>query len=117
MQQLRRGVGRRAVGQGLTGGGTIKQPGHAEIHQHRLAIVADQDVGRFQVTVQHQPRMRLLHRLADHLEQLQARGQIQLALRAPHIQRHPLDVLHHQVGLATVGGATVIQAGNVRVLQ
>lgn len=65
----------------------------------------------------HQVRMRGLHRPAHAHEQGQALAHVRPARLAPGVQRFAVDEFHHQVGQAGCGGAAVVQARDVRVLQ
>ncbi|MNV10265.1 hypothetical protein D3C71_1007790 [compost metagenome] len=58
-----------------------------------------------------------LHRTADPNEQLQALGKIERTVAAGAVQWLAVHVLHHQIGLAGRGAATVVQPGDVGVLQ
>lgn len=65
----------------------------------------------------HQPRMRVGHCLAHRDQQAQQRigaGALGTALL---VDRHPVEELHHQVGLTLRRGAAIQQARNVRVGQ
>ncbi len=61
--------------------------------------------------------MGVSHGLADDQEQVQALDDGELALPGVGVDRGALDILHHQVRPAIVGGAAVDQPGDVGVLE
>ncbi|MNM83108.1 hypothetical protein D3C81_951550 [compost metagenome] len=67
--------------------------------------------------MQHQPRMRGLHRVADFQEQIEPLAQIRFVPRAVHIQRLAMDELHDQIRMPCRRGAAVIETGDVGMLQ
>ena len=58
-----------------------------------------------------------LHGRAEGGEERQASRERQCMLSAVNIERQAIDVLHHQVGATVFGSATVIEAGDVRMLE
>jgi hypothetical protein len=93
--------------------------GDAEVDhlRHRLAVVeGDEHVGRFQVPVDDSFLVRVLHRLADRDEQLEARPRGEFGGVAVVGDGHALDELHDEVGLALLGGAGVEDLGDAGVV-
>ncbi len=54
---------------------------------------------------------------ADRQEQLEPPAKRKLVRTAVFIEGDPFDVLHHQIGVALLGGAAVEQAGDIRVFE
>jgi hypothetical protein len=95
----------RHLGQALRGG-----LGHAEVDDlgHRAPIhFRDEDVRRLEVAVDDGLLVRVLHALADAGEQLEPVARGELAPVAVVGDGLALDILHHEVGAAAVGGAGV----------
>ena len=95
----------------------LQQLGDAEVEQHRLPFGRDQHVVGFQVAVDHQVGVGVLHRLQHLLQQLHAASHVEPAFVAVGGDRLAFDVLERQVGLAIVGQAGVVQPRDVRVGQ
>jgi len=95
----------------------VEQLGDAEVEQVRPPLPVHQDVGGFEVAVQHQALVGVLHRLADRHEELEAAGEVESASLAPGVDRRAVDVLEHQKGEAAGGAAGVEQAGDPRVVE
>ena len=75
----------------------------------------DQDVGRLEVAVHDQVGVRMADRFADLAEQVQARGDVELAAAAVVGERLAFHVLQRQVGLAVAIDTCVQQAGDERM--
>jgi hypothetical protein len=67
-----------------------------------LAVGGHEHVGRLQVAVHDEPRVRVRHRLRHLQEQPQARARGQRLLRAPGIDGHAVDVLEGEKGPAAL---------------
>ena len=85
---------------------------------NRLTVVSrlDQDVGWFDIAMDHSLLMRVLYCLANEYKQLQPRSQTQsmpIAVFGDRLPRHPL---HDEVRLAGGGRAGIIDLGDVRVI-
>jgi len=89
----------------------------AEVEQARLARVGDEDVRGFEVAVDDEVRVRVLHG-AQHLqEQRDARLDRKPARIRPFGDRPPFDVLHREPGLAVGRDARVVEPRDVRMRQ
>jgi hypothetical protein len=95
----------------------VDQLGDPEVEQLDLALVGDQDVARLQVPVHHQVAVRVLHRPAHAGEEAQALGQSDTPRAAVLRDRRSFDQLHDQVRAPVLGGASVHQPRDVRVVQ
>ncbi|MNV24339.1 hypothetical protein D3C71_1154020 [compost metagenome] len=115
--QFRRGIGRGEKLRARLTLTAIEQTRHTEVQQHRFAIGAYQDVGRFEIAMQHQACMRGLHRVADFQEQIEALTQIRFVPRAVHIQRLAMDEFHDQIRVPCRRGAAIVETGDVGMLQ
>ena len=71
------------------GGEGGKNLGEAPIDDERLAIVAEHDVGRFQVAVQHAAAVGIGHRVADGDEACQQLAEFEVVLGRPLHTPHP----------------------------
>src|SRR5579883_757612 len=91
--------------------------GNAEIQQFGHAVRRDQNIARLQVAMNDQVLMSIVDRRTDGSEQLQAAGDVERVLVAMSINGRALYQLHDNVGNAIVGGATIQQASNVRVVE
>ena len=94
----------------------LEQLGDAEVEQLGPAVICDQDIARFDVPVDDQVLVRVLHGRANGPEQLQSIDHREPVAIAVLIDRHALDVVHHEVGRSVLGGAAVEQLGDVRVV-
>jgi hypothetical protein len=97
----------------------VERLGHAEVDDlgHRLAVrLGHQDVRRLEVAVDDRLLVRVLDTLADMDEQFEPPAQAHLLLVAVDVERHALDVLHHEVRTALVGRAGVEHLGDGRVV-
>ncbi len=90
-----------------------EQLGDAEVEQLGLTVRRHQDVRGLEVAVHHELAMRVGHRVADHQEEPQAFGQIDLARVGE--QRLAYNQLHHKVGRAAFGAAVIQEPGDVWV--
>ena len=91
--------------------------GDAEIEQLRGAVGGDQDVAGFDVAVNHQIFVRVLHRVAQLAEEREPVVDRGAAGVAPGGDRFALDVLHDQKRPAVGGDAAVEQRRDVGVLE
>ena len=82
-----------------------------------MPVVGDEDVGRLQIAVDHQPAVRVGHRVAHLQQQLHPRAQRQQAGAAVGVDRLALHVLQCQPGAAGFVHPGVVQPRDVRVLQ
>ena len=100
---LRRHVRRRA--QDLAGGGHHRglDAGHAEVHQLRLPVGLDHDVGGLDVAVDDAGAVSGVHRFRHRGQDAQGLLRLDAPLLADQaVERPALDVLHHQVVVAEV---------------
>jgi len=120
---LGRSVAQREPAAGLAGevsvhrAGVVQQAGDAEVQQLGCAVRGDHHIGRLQVAVHDELRMRVVHALG-HADQ-QAHALRHGGAFAVHVgaQRAAGHKLQHQVGLAVVGDAGIQQARYGRVVQ
>ena len=89
----------------------------AEVQQLRDTLVGYENVGGFQIAVNDQVLMRILHCIANLYEQLDALVDRQKVAVAILVDARPADVLHDEVGRAVVVLAAVQQAGNVAMVE
>ena len=94
----------------------IEQGGHPEVEQPDLPFVGDQDVGRLEVAVEDEVRVRELHRRQYLKKQPEAGLDVELARVAEGGDVTPVHALHRQVRLP-LGHAGVVEPGDVRVLE
>ena len=78
-----------------------------EVQQLWLAFFGHQNIGRFDVAMNDQVLVGVVHCMADFLEQSQSFVDAKIALVAITVKGHPIDVLHDQIGHALLGAATV----------
>jgi len=71
----------------------------AEIQQLGNALRRHQDISRFDIAVDHQVVMRVVHRSAHRAKQRQPLGDREIAITAKLIDRLPLDIVHHEYGM------------------
>ncbi len=93
--------------------------GHAEVDDlgNRFLIVfGDEDVRRLDVAVNDPFLMRVLDRLADGDEQLQSLARREVVVVAVPRDRHALDQLHDEIGVAGIGGSAIQDPGDVGVI-
>ena len=102
---------------GRVGRALEREPRDPEVEQFRHALFGDHDVARLDVAVHDQAAVRVTHCVAHLEEELQPGVHREAPRVAVLVDRHALDVLHHQIGQALGGGAAVEQAGDVRVLE
>jgi len=103
----------------LTGArfGSRKQFRNPEIEQLDAAILGDEHIGRFEVAVHDQTRVRVLHGVADGQEQPEPVIDAEPAPITVRRDRLALDLLHHQIELTVIGRAAIEQAGDVRMIE
>ena len=104
----------------VAGGGGVaafQLLGDAEVQQLHPALRIHQQVGGFQVAVDHQVAVRMAHCFQHLREQLHALAQVQLARVAPLVDGRAVDVFHDEVGIAFVAEAAVEQGGDVGMAQ
>src|SRR5207253_9461090 len=79
-------------------GGAIgaEQLGDTEVQELRRAVFGDQDVARFDVPMNDQVLMRVLHSRADRAKELEPLLSRELVLIAVNIYRQTLDVFHDE---------------------
>ena len=100
---LRRHVGRRAEDLARRGHDRVGDVGHAEVHELRLPVGLDHDVGGLDVPVHDAGPVREVHRIGHRGEQPQDGLGLDPALLADQLlQRPALDVLHDEVAVAHV---------------
>ena len=111
------GRGARRLAENLLGGGVVgrQRPealhcrltagplgrqdlGDAEVEEDRLAVAADQDVGRLDVAVDHEMLVGSLDRTAAGCQQSQSLVDAEVALGGVAGDRHAVDLLEHEVG-------------------
>src|SRR5262245_49140699 len=91
--------------------------GAAETDHFRYLVAignADENIAGLEITMDHAFRVRMLHRMAHLLEQLQSLGRVQTLTVAVRSDRTAVYVLHHKIWPATVRGAGVEYLGDVR---
>ncbi len=121
---LGRHIGRRAddrsgIAQTLVGQVELRGLGHAEIDdlgRGTAVDLGDHHVRRLEVAVDDSFLMGMLHRLANGHEQLQPSPNRQPFAVAVIRDRQAVHQFHHKERLAGVGGASVVNAGDVRVI-
>jgi hypothetical protein len=97
--------------------GVAEKPGDAEISELHGAVAGQQEVGRFDVAVDHTPVMCVAERLAslapdpDHLAPVEAASMLHLL-----VETDPVDQLHRVVELLLLLAETE-QADDVRVFE
>ena len=99
---------------------TVGEPGDAEVQNLRLAVFADQNVRRFQITMDQPALVRMLHRIADSRHQLQPLLHVELMRVAIFQQGLPPHQLHRKKRLSPegrLGRARVVNLRNPRMLQ
>ena len=101
----------------LAGAAIVEQLGNAEVQQLGDAGAGHQNVGRLQVAMHDEILMRVMHRGAHHLEQLQARGHLQMVGVAVDVDGDAVDVFHDDVGRAVGQRAAVQQVRDVRMIE
>ena len=94
-----------------------QQLGDAEIEQFDLAAVGHEDVVGFEIAVDDEVGVGVLHRLAHVLKQPQAVLNAEASFVAVVGDDLAVDILHDEVGLSGVGHAAVEQVGDVLVAQ
>ena len=94
-----------------------QQLGDAEVQQVHLTLFVDQHVGGLEVAVDHQVRVRILHRFEHLLEQSDAFAHAESMRAAMLDQRVPLHIGQRDVGLARSRHARVVQARDMRMRQ
>jgi hypothetical protein len=95
----------------------FEQLGDPEIQQLGLALGGHQNIRRLEVAVDNVIAVGVLHCRTNLQEELQTIFEGQVAAGAIPVDGGPIDVLHDEVGRALRGGATVQQAGDIRVIQ
>ena len=95
----------------------FEQLGDAEVEQAHLALRGDQDVGGFEIAVDHQVGMCMLHRQQHLAKQRDALAHTQALRVAPARQGLAIDVFERQPGLPVARHTGVVEAGDVGVAQ
>ena len=97
---LRRGVAFGDEAPEAGGTGLLQRQRRAEVHQHRAAVRADQDVGGLQVAVQKTPGVDERDGIAEPQQQATERDRIQRAavLAEKRLEIRALDQLEQQKG-------------------
>src|SRR5690606_12945752 len=96
----------------------LEQLRDTEVEQLDLAVAGDQDVGRLEIAMDDEMRVCMRHGCTDLQEQIEARGDVELALIAPGVDRDTFfDVLEHEVRHAERRRSRIQQACDVRVRQ
>ncbi len=94
--------------------------GQTPVHHLHLSEATDHDVRRLQVAMDHAPRMRVGHRLADRFEDLQEPGMIvgRLVAVGEHFgQSAAPDQLHREVGPSIGEGPQLVDRDDPRMLE
>ena len=97
-----------------------KDLGKAPVHDLHLTVAAHQHVRGFQVAMDHAPGVRVRHRLADLLEDLQQSTTLLLELATGLQQRRQgvaLDELHGEVGPAVRLDPEAVHRNHTRMLE
>ena len=76
-----------------------------------------EDVCRLQVSVRDVVRVRVLHRFAHKDKELETPPEVELLAITERCERHAVNELHHEVGLACHRRAEVEHRGEVGMLQ
>ncbi len=93
------------------------EPRDAEVEQARFAVGSDQDVGRLEVAVDDELLVRVLDRVADPAQQVDALADAEPLRIAPAVDRLAVDVFHDQVRMAVRRRAAIQQARDVRMVE
>ena len=95
----------------------LEQLGDAEVEQLDPTVRGDQHVGRFEIPVHDEVRVRVRDRRQDVQKQADTRGDAELSAVAVAVDLLAVDVLQHQKGLADRREAGVDEMRDVRVRQ
>ena len=95
----------------------VEELGNAEIQQLGRVIRGDEYVAWLDVAVDHQVLMRVLHGRTHFHEQLQTGCRVERVALAVLDNRQAFDVLHREVRQTVGRGASVEQAGDIRMIQ
>jgi hypothetical protein len=94
----------------------VEEFGDAEVEELRGPVGGDEDIAGLEIAVDDEVLVGDLDGLAHLAEQDEAPSDRQAVLVAVAVDRDTLDVLHHEVRQAVVGGAAVEQPRDVRVV-
>ncbi len=113
------GHGRHVAGDGMRRSACrgTEQAGKAEIQKFDATILGHQHVAAFQIPVDGQPLMNVLHRAAERAKKLEAVLWIEMVLLAILEQIATIDAFHDQIELAVVHAAAVEQTRDVRMTE
>ena len=118
---LRCGISRREHAHGGAGAGLLAafldQLGNAEIKHARLALMIDQHVGRLEVAMHDQLRMRVGNRIGNLDQHGDARAGIERGAARVLGDRHTIDHIHDVERPSIRGHAAIQQAHDMRMLQ
>ena len=95
----------------------VEQDAGAEIEQLYLSVDGDQHVIGFQIPMNNQLAMYMVHRIAHLQKEAQAGLDIQLAAVTVLVEPNAFDVLHRQIRIAERRRASVEQVRDVRMVQ
>lgn len=95
----------------------LGQLGDAEVQQLGLAGFGDEDVGRFQVAVDHQKPVRVLHRGGGLQKELHPAADAELPLHGELHEGYALNILHDEEGHPLGGLAAVQQARDIGMFE
>ncbi|MGC1789546.1 MAG: hypothetical protein WA718_22645, partial [Terriglobales bacterium] len=91
----------------------IQQFGDAKVQESGYTSLRDQDIGRFEVAVNHLFFVRILHRGADLPKKPQAVIDRELVKIAILVNGRSFHILHHQIRRTIFGAAAIEQLHNV----
>ena len=95
----------------------IQQLRDTEVQQLHLAIVGDEDVGRFQIAMHDQAGVRMAHGTRREQKEPQPRANRQPSGFDEFVDRTPCNVLQRQIRLTDGRHAGVVQASDIRVIE
>ena len=95
----------------------LEQLGNAEVQELCRPVRSDEDVLRLDVAVDDEPLVGVRDAVTDLQKERETIVEREIALRAVPIDRHAVDVLHHEIGPTLGGRAAVEQPRDVGVLQ
>ena len=101
----------------VRGAAFLDELGDAEVEQVNLSLRVDQDVGRLEIAMDDQSRMRVRDRAGDLRDERDPGAYVELVLAAVDVDRLAFDVLEREIRPAVLGDARVIQASDVRMLE
>jgi hypothetical protein len=88
-----------------------------EVEELQLAVARDEDVRRFEIAVDDQVLVRVLHDVAHGGKELESRVDRETACIAIAVDRFTIDILHREPRYAVTCDAAVDEAGDVWVLE